>query len=159
ASHFSLPILIKRYLYIGLIVILFICILLILIIYYCKKPKENFIKNKPLVSAPLLIHKRSSITDHIESPRQTLLKLNYNGKQTIETMTFADNNHRNLIMNYLNNRNNQQAYKSLNRRSNDSKYYSSIEQTTIPSDDYLVHDNSPDYGSLLLIMIDSIFFI
>ncbi|CAF3291174.1 unnamed protein product [Rotaria sp. Silwood2] len=157
ASHFSLPILIKRYLYIGLIVILFICILLILIIYYCKKPKENFIKNKPLVSAPLLIHKRSSITDHIESPRQTLLKLNYNGKQTIETMTFADNNHRNLIMNYLNNRNNQQAYKSLNRRSNDSKYYSSIEQTTIPSDDYRVHDNSPDYDNTYILPVTELF--
>ncbi|CAF4262733.1 unnamed protein product, partial [Rotaria sordida] len=100
----SLSISIKKYLYIGLIIPLFIYILLILIIYYRQKRKENFIKTKPFVSAPLLIHKRSSITDRIENPRQTLRKLNYNGKPTIETITFADNKHKNSIINYLNNR-------------------------------------------------------
>ncbi|CAF4898592.1 unnamed protein product, partial [Rotaria sp. Silwood2] len=53
--------------------------------------------------------------------------------------------------------NNQQAYKSLNRRSNDSKYYSSIEQTTIPSDDYLVHDNSPDYDNTYILPVTELF--
>ncbi|CAF4144255.1 unnamed protein product, partial [Rotaria sp. Silwood1] len=40
--------------------------------------------------------------------------------------------------------NNHQAYKSLNRCLNDSKYY--LTKTTIPSDDFIVHDNSPNYG-------------
>ncbi|CAF5055157.1 unnamed protein product, partial [Rotaria sp. Silwood1] len=103
-SVISLSISIKRYVLIGLIITLIICILLILIIYYYKKQKENFINDKPLVSAPLLIHKQSSITNHIESSRQRLLKLNYNETQTNETITFGENNHRNPIINYLNNR-------------------------------------------------------
>ncbi|CAF3680784.1 unnamed protein product [Rotaria sp. Silwood1] len=131
-SVISLSISIKRYVLIGLIITLIICILLILIIYYYKKRKENFINDKPLVSAPLLIHKQSSITNHIESSRQRLLKLNYNETQTNETITFGENNHRNPIINYLNNR-------------NDSKYY--LTKTTIPSDDFIVHDNSPNYDN------------
>ncbi|CAF1139702.1 unnamed protein product, partial [Rotaria sordida] len=153
----SLSISIKKYLYIGLIIPLFIYILLILIIYYRQKRKENFIKTKSFVSAPLLIHKRSSITDRIENPRQTLHKLNYNGKPTIETITFADNNHKNSIINYLNNRNNHQAYKSLNRRSNNSKYYATTEQMPIRSDDFLVHDNSTGYDNTYIPLTTELF--
>ncbi|CAF5194708.1 unnamed protein product, partial [Rotaria magnacalcarata] len=112
-----------------------------------RKRKDNSIKTKPLVSAPLLVNKRSSSTDPIEKSTQASLKLNYNGRQTFETMSYGDNNsHRNLIMNYLNNRNNQQAYQSLNRRSYDSKSYSTSDQMTVPSDEPLTNDSATDYG-------------
>jgi len=93
----------KNPLYIGLAVtictlILFVLLFLSLIIYCQQKYKEkkrqiHLNHDKPLVSAPLLIQK-SSPNNHnnttIESPMQTLLKLNQNGKQTIETMALVD---------------------------------------------------------------------
>ncbi|CAM4917237.1 unnamed protein product [Rotaria socialis] len=147
-SIVPLSVSIKRYLYIVFIVPLFMCILSVLAICHCRKRKDNSIKSKPLVSAPLLINKRSSSTDPIENPTQTLLKLNYNGRQTFETMSYGDNNgHRNLIMDYLNNRNNQQAYQSLNRRSYDSKSYSTSDQMTVPSDEPFINDSATDYDN------------
>ncbi|CAF1545949.1 unnamed protein product [Rotaria magnacalcarata] len=147
-SIVPLSISIKRYLYIVFIAPLFMCILSVLVICRRRKRKDNSIKTKPLVSAPLLVNKRSSSTDPIEKSTQASLKLNYNGRQTFETMSYGDNNsHRNLIMNYLNNRNNQQAYQSLNRRSYDSKSYSTSDQMTVPSDEPLTNDSATDYDN------------
>jgi hypothetical protein len=109
----TLPMSTKNLLYVGLAVtcctfILFVLLFLSLIIY-CqqqrkeKKRKENLNNDKPLVSAPLLIQKSSPTTANtIESPMQTLLKLNQNGKQTIETMALVDNNHVQSTMNNFN---------------------------------------------------------
>lgn len=79
--------------YIGLSIVSGICVLFILIIYYCKKRKEKFIQEKPIVSAPLLIHKSSPITNRME----TL----HNEKRTIETRLLGD---RNSVLKHFNDR-------------------------------------------------------
>lgn len=104
-SIVPLSITIKRYLFIGIITPFVICILLVFIVCCCcKKRKGYLMKKKPSVSAPLLVHKRLSLKDQVNSPMQTLLRVNYNGTQTLETMKYADEKNKNLIMNYLNNR-------------------------------------------------------
>ncbi|CAF4952534.1 unnamed protein product, partial [Rotaria magnacalcarata] len=55
--------------------------------------RDTLNADKPLVSAPLLIQKSSPTANTIESPMQTLLKLNHNGKQTVEAMPLVDQNH------------------------------------------------------------------
>jgi hypothetical protein len=102
----------KNPLYIGLAVtictlILFVLLILSLIIYCQQKHKEKKRKihlnhDKPLVSAPLLIQKSSPTNNQIESPMQTLLKLNPNGKQTVETMALVDSNQQSTLMNNFN---------------------------------------------------------
>lgn len=78
----SLLISTKKFLYIALIIIFSLCILFVFFISYRKIRKENFLKNKPLVSSPLFTHKSSSlITNPIDSTMQTLLKSDYNKKQ------------------------------------------------------------------------------
>ena len=100
--------------YIGLAVtictlVLFVLLVLSLIIYCQQQHKEKKRKihlnhDKPLVSAPLLIQKSSPTNTGIESPIQTLLKLNTNGKQTVETMALVDKNHISTAMNNFNER-------------------------------------------------------
>jgi hypothetical protein len=75
----------KTYLYIGLSVTFGIDILFLLIIYYYKKRKENFNKDKRIVSSPLLIRKSSPRINQIRSSRE----INYDDKQTIETRIFG----------------------------------------------------------------------
>ncbi len=112
SSLMSLPMSTKNPLYIGLAVtictlILFVLLILSLIIYCQQKHKEKKRKihlnhDKPLVSAPLLIQKSSPTNNQIESPMQTLLKLNPNGKQTVETMALVDSNQQSTLMNNFN---------------------------------------------------------
>jgi hypothetical protein len=102
SSLIALPMSTKNPLYIGLAVtlctfILFLLLFLSLILYCQQQRKEKqrqIILNhdKPLVSVPLLIQKSSPTINTIESPMQTLLKLNQNGKQTIETTALVDKN-------------------------------------------------------------------
>jgi len=104
----------KNPLYVGIAVIICIVILTVLLflslIIYCqqkrkeKKRKIHLNHDKPLVSAPLLTQKSSPNNNNttIESPMQTLLKLNQNGKQTIETTALVDNNHASSTMNNFN---------------------------------------------------------
>ncbi|CAF4290625.1 unnamed protein product [Rotaria sp. Silwood2] len=181
SSFFNLPISTKNSLYIGLALIcctfiLFFLLCLSLIIY-CqqqrkdKKRNDNLNNDKPLVSAPLLIQKSSpKTTKKIESPMQTLLKLNHNGKQTIETMALVDQtNHQQTTMNNFNdkttknqlNKSSQsidkppyQSHESLNRHQNDPKYYSPIGKMNIPPDNFLVHYNSIDYDTTRIPLVD-----
>lgn len=113
SSIINLPMSTKNPLYIGIAVIICILILIFLLfislIIYCqqkskeKKRRIHINHDKPLVSAPLLIQKSSpDKTNPIESPMQTLLKLNSNGKQTIETMALVDNNQMKSTMNNFN---------------------------------------------------------
>ena len=102
----------KNPLYIGLAVtictfILFVLLILSLIIYCQQQRKERKRKihlkhEKPSVSAPLLLqkspplsgtnnHNHNNNNNTIESPIQTLLKVNSNGKPTVETMALVDN--------------------------------------------------------------------
>ena len=101
-SFVSLSISIKRFIYIGLIILFIICILLLLVIYCRKKRKENFDQNKSLISSPLLVRKSSLTLNHTESPIPTLVKLNCNRKQTTKTMTLVDNNHSISVMTNFN---------------------------------------------------------
>ena len=109
-SSIDLPLSTKHTLYIGLIVIFSTLILSILLLFalilYCqrkrkqKQKRKNYNHDKSLVSAPLLIQKSSPpTTNTIESPMQTLLKLNHNGKQTVEAVPLVDNNHQQLTRN------------------------------------------------------------
>lgn len=113
SSLINLPMSTKNPLYIGIIVLICIFILILLLfislIIYCqqkrkeKKRKIHLNHDKPLVSAPLLMQKSSPEKNNtIESPMQTLLKLNSNGKQTVETMALVDNNHTTSPMNNFN---------------------------------------------------------
>jgi hypothetical protein len=102
----------KNPLYIGLAftictLILFVLLFLSLIIYCQQRRKEkkrkiNLNHDKPLVSAPLLMPKLLPTDNTIESPMQTLLKLNQNGKQMIETIALVDDNHATTTMNNFN---------------------------------------------------------
>ncbi|CAF4697912.1 unnamed protein product, partial [Rotaria magnacalcarata] len=49
-----------------------------------------------------LIQKSSPTANTIESPMQTLLKLNHNGKQTVEAMPLVDQNHLQSTLNNFN---------------------------------------------------------
>ena len=110
----------KNPIYIGLAVtfctfILFVLLFLSLIIYCQQKQKEkkrtiHINHDKPLVSAPLLIQKSSPTTNTIESPMQTLLKINHNGKQTVETLALVDN--KPSMNNFNDKQNNNQLNKS-----------------------------------------------
>ncbi|CAF3364203.1 unnamed protein product [Rotaria sp. Silwood1] len=181
SSLINLPISTRNSLYIGLALIFCTFILFFLLclslIIYCqqqrkdKKRNENINHDKPFVSAPLLIQKSSpKTTNTIESPIQTLLKLNHNGKQTIETMALVDhNNHQQTIMNNFNdkavnnhlNKSSQsidkhqyQSHESLSRRQSDPKYYSTIGRMNIPPDNFLIHYNSIDYDSTRMPLVD-----
>ncbi len=159
SSLINLPMSTKNSLYMGIIVlicvgILFLLLILSLIIYCQQKQKEKKRKihlnnDKPQVSAPLLIQK--SVPDNnniIESPMQTLLKLNQNGKQTIETMAIVDtmNNFNDKSLQSIDKQQQYQSYESLNHRRNDPKSYSTIGRMNIPPDNFLVHYNSIDNG-------------
>ena len=112
SSLLTLPISTRNPLYIGLAVTLATLILFVLLflslILYCqqerkeKKRKDHFQSDKPLVSAPLLIQKSSPTVNTIESPMQTLLKLNQHGKHTVETMALIDTNSLQSTMNNFN---------------------------------------------------------
>ena len=115
SSLVSLPMSTKNPLYIGLAVtictlILFVLLILSLIIYCQQQHKERKRKihlnhEKPSVSAPLLLQKSPPLppTNHpIESPLQTLLKVNSHGKPTIETMALVDNTPIGKTMNNFN---------------------------------------------------------
>jgi len=144
----------------GIIVLICIGILILLLILsliiYCqqkqkeKKRKIHLNHDKPLVSAPLLIQKSSPNNNNttIESPMQTLLKLNQNGKQTIETMAIVDtmNNFNDKSSLSIDKQQQYQSYESLNHRRNDPKSYSTIGRMNIPPDNFLVHYNSIDNG-------------
>lgn len=120
SSLINLPISTKDSLYFGVAFILCSSILFILLslslIIYChqqrkdRKRKINLNQDKPLVSAPLLIQKPSPSTNQIESPMQTLLKLNHNGKQTVETMALVDQSHAQSTMNNFNDKVNIHLY-------------------------------------------------
>jgi hypothetical protein len=71
----------KKSLYIGLILIFSLCSLLGLFIYYYKKRKD-----KSFVSAPLLIHKSSTIINQTDSTMETLLKSDYHKKQSYDSL-------------------------------------------------------------------------
>jgi len=87
----------NKFLYIGLILIFSLCCLIIFFIYYHKTKKENFHQNKPFVSSPLLIHKSSTTTtNQVDSTMETLLKSDYNKKQTI-VKNFNDEYHYNIL--------------------------------------------------------------
>ncbi|CAF3595684.1 unnamed protein product [Adineta steineri] len=182
SSLANLPMSTKNLLYIGLAVtfctfILFMLLFLSLIIYCQQKRKEKKKKivlnhDKPTVSAPLLIQKSSPTltpANTIESPMQTLLKINTNGKQTVETMALVDNNLTESGMNNFNDKltNNHvekisqsidkipyQSHESLNRRRSDPKYYSTIGKMNIPPDNFLSHYNSIDYDSTRIPLVD-----
>ena len=116
SSLLSLPMSTKNPLYIGLAVTictLILCVLLILsLIIYCqqqrkeRKRKIHLAQDKPSVSAPLLMPKSPPLSpganNTIESPMQTLLKVNANGKSTVETTALVDNNHTSSGMNNFN---------------------------------------------------------
>ena len=72
----------RKYLYIGFILIMSVCVSLVLFICYCRREKENFRKDKPFVSAPLIIDESSSIPNSKDGTMQTLLKSDYNRKET-----------------------------------------------------------------------------
>ncbi|CAF3768749.1 unnamed protein product [Rotaria sordida] len=183
SSLINVPVANKSSLYIGLALIcctfiLFILLCLSLIIY-CQQQRKDKRRNdilnhdKPFVSAPLLIQKSSPptlpTTNTIEIPIQTLLKLNQNGKQTIETLALVDHNHQPTTMNNFNDKatNNQlnkslqsidkhqyQSHESLNRRQSDPKCYSTIGRMNIPPDNFLVHYNSIDYDTTRIPLVN-----
>lgn len=101
---------------------------------------------------------------------QTLLKLNHNAKQTIETMALVDNNtHPTSNMNNFNDKqsNNQlnkssqsidkhpyQSHESIDHRRSDPKYYSTIGRMNIPPDNFLVHYNSIDHDTTRIPLVN-----
>ncbi|UJR21665.1 hypothetical protein I4U23_024742 [Adineta vaga] len=126
----SLSIVLRRSIYIALTILIIVCILLIIMMIYCKKRQANFNQRNLSVSSPLLIHKSSVGIDQIESPIQTLVKLDGEKKQ----MTSMDNVPSNRILRRLSN----ECAHGI--RNTDSKYYSSIEQMN-----YHDHYTSIDY--------------
>ncbi|CAF3487208.1 unnamed protein product, partial [Adineta steineri] len=130
----SLSTTIKRSIYITLIIIIIICILLLSILYYCKKYKRKFHRNKLSVSSPLLVHKSSLIMNQIESPMDTLVKLDCDKKQTTKLITLADNLRSDSIINNYDERDFHQPFDFLNHNYHDSKYYSTIEQINALAD-------------------------
>ena len=112
SSRLTLPMSTKNPLYLGLAVtfcsLILVLLLFLSLILYCqqerkyKQRKEHFQQDKPMVSAPLLIEKSSPTVNTIESPMQTLLKLNQNGKQTVEALALVDTNPNETLMNNFN---------------------------------------------------------
>ncbi|CAF3290402.1 unnamed protein product [Rotaria socialis] len=172
SSLMDLPISTKNSLYLGLAFIcctfILIVLLFISLIIYCqqrrkdRKRRDTLNTDKPLVSAPLLTQKSSPTANTIENPMQTLLKLNHNGKQTVEAMPLGDQNHVQSTLNNFNDKaminplskspptvdeSEYQGHESLNRRHSDPKHYSTIGRMNIPPDNFLAHYNSIDYES------------
>ncbi|CAF0721029.1 unnamed protein product [Adineta ricciae] len=137
----SLSLVMKRSIYVALIILVVLCVLLIFMIIYCKKRQDNNNQRNLSVSSPLLIHKSSIGIDQMENQTQTLTKSDGNKRaQAMKTMTLMDNS---LIS--RTHRSNDCIHHS---RNTDSKYYSSIEQVNIIPENQHDHYTSIDYDAV-----------
>lgn len=86
----SLSTVIQRSIYLGLVIMGILCVILIAVVFYCRKSRRKLGGKKLSVSSPLLVRKSTLDIGQADSPMHTLVKLDGDRKQSMKTMTLVD---------------------------------------------------------------------